>query len=480
MSIRKRIPVLLTGLLLALTALFGCASGKDAGAEGKSGTESGFQKKYVPSEFTQADVESDTVQWFCSAYAIYTQHNNKDLGMIGGTSPENKEMHERAIKEALDSGWGITSHRSAVNKVNKLLSGGHREKYREMIADMKEDGLLDLPEEEMEETVYQTVDEDDISEYFCAYHAYHEFGENALDGWDYCRALQVLGDCYQVDYISLEECLDESLIVAKKLKGTFANWEDMCKSYLYGYYFWGHDSVDTEWRWGIYEELNAMVDGPYKIPYDTELKENWKGVKGKSTEDSGEDTLQGEGFDGAEGGFGETTYVPKTDEKGRYILPADDGEKEFVIGVPDGYECDTEWSAEDEVAFDYKVSEGDPGIYYASISYYAEKADPGSDDSMTLLVESNESSWKENTLYKEVRYSGVMETKVGDHTVKYCSLCGLYDTAQSKCDRQWAAWFETKDGYRVYCLAFETTDDAKPETVSEKTVQTFMSQVSER
>ena len=45
---------------------------------------------------------------------------------------------------------------------------------------------------------------------------YTQYGEHGMDGWDYSRALQVLGDCYLADYINLEECLDLSLPIAKK------------------------------------------------------------------------------------------------------------------------------------------------------------------------------------------------------------------------------------------------------------------------
>lgn len=59
----------------------------------QTGPTSDPNSKYVPSAFTQADVDSDTVQWFCTAYAIYTEINNKDQGYIGGTSEENEEYY---------------------------------------------------------------------------------------------------------------------------------------------------------------------------------------------------------------------------------------------------------------------------------------------------------------------------------------------------------------------------------------------------
>lgn len=470
MHIKKGVLLPLVCMLLVSMTFEGCGAGGQTGSgTGKSDkAESGFQKDYVPSEFAQTDVESDTIQWFCSAYAIYTRLNKKDLGVIGGTLPEDKEIHERAIKEALDSGWEINSHRSAVKKINKLLSGGYRKKYRELIADMKKEGLLDLSKDKIEDAVYETRDDnDDASECICAYYAYKELGENAIDGWDYCRALQILGDCYQADYISLEECLDESLIVAKKLQSTFANWEDVCKSYLYGHYFWGHDSVDTEWRWGLYEELNAMPDGPYTVPYDTELKENWKGVKGSKP-----DTPE----------VKEEQKTAKTDEKERYILTNMDKDKEVFIKASDDYEYNSEWSSEDNLVFDYKPDGNDTGTYYETLTYRVDKSEDPSveEETFTAIIQDNEADWKKDSLYEEVQYVGTQETKTEDYTVKYCFVRGLSGSTKKSYDKQCYAWLQTSDGYTVSCLIFESTYDVEDKDISEKKVLNVMSQIYEK
>ena len=482
MYTRKRWFMLLFAVLLTPVLLGGCKAGgqTESGAGKKEKEESGFQKSYVPSEFVQADVESDTLQWFCSAYAIYTEYNRKDLGMIGGTSPENEEMHEFAIKNALDSGWGIQSHRSAVKTINKLLSGGHRKKYRELIADMKKEGLLGMSEEKMETAVYDTRDDNDEAwECIGAYHAYHEFGENGIDGWDYCRALQVLGDCYQADYISLEECLDESLIVAKKLQSTFANWEDICRSYLYGYYFWKHSEVDTEWRWEIYEQLNAMPDGPYTVPYDTKLEENWKGVKSvASGEKEGQKTEDGEESSSEDAGV----FQPKKDQKGRYILTSPDKEKEVAVEMSDDYECNTEWSDEDTLVFDYKTEGNRKGISYESLSFYVAKSKDISeeDESFASLLKDDEKNWKKDSLYKKVQYMDTKKIKMGDYTVKYCCIGGLTNDEEESCDKLWHAWFRTSDGYTVSCLALEASYGMKDREVSKKKILDIMSRIYEK
>ena len=96
-----------------------------------------------------------------------------------------------------------------------------------------------------------------------------------MDGWDYSRALQVLGDCYLADYINLEECLDLSLPIAKKLQSAFTSWEELADSYIYGYAFWQNetaDDVETKFRIQTYAELVEMENSPYSVAYDTKLR----------------------------------------------------------------------------------------------------------------------------------------------------------------------------------------------------------------
>lgn len=238
-----------------------------------------FAESYVPSSKKQSDVDSATVQWICAAYSVYTQYNKKDLGCIGGVSQENGEMYQAAVKRALADGWRITDRESAIRQLDSLLEGGHREKYREFVHQMEQHDLLSLTEEELLGRVDR--ENGDINEFQAVYRAYHAMGEKAVDAWDYSRALQVLGDCYQAEYISLEECLDQSLAVAKKLQEEFGSWDELCQSYLYGYHYWKKDDADyhlsaTAERWKVYEELKEMEQGPFSVPYDTELKESWK------------------------------------------------------------------------------------------------------------------------------------------------------------------------------------------------------------
>lgn len=457
----------ITGILAVMLIVCGCLTGCAGRGQSADKEESGFRSEYEESAFTQEDVDSDTVQWFCSAYAIYTQLNKKDLGMIGGTSPENKEMNERAIKEALKSGWEITDHASAVSVINKVFSEGQRKNYQKLLKEMEEYGLLSQTEEQVENEA--ALKGSNVEEYIAVYRAYHDLGETAVDGWDYCRILQVLGDCYQAGYISLEECLDVSLTAAKKLQGTYAGWEDLCKSYLYGYYLWSHDGVDTKWRWGIYEELNGMQDGPYTVPYGTKLKESWKNVKKSAPKDP--DGQEGTETDAQDTDSGSDL---KADANGRYSLKSPDGSKEVYVSVPENYEIDMERSEEDFLVF---ASTSEEGVSYVSLMYSLDLLNEYyTEDDIAALIKNNVDRWKEDSMYPYLEYTDVQELKAGDHTVKYNSVVTSFSDKGTSYDRQWNAWYTTEDGYAVVCGGVETAHDEKIQT---ERIEKAMSLVSE-
>lgn len=241
-----------------------------------------FRETYEPSSFGQDEVDSDTVQWICAAYAIYTGYNGKELGVVGGILQEKKDVSQKAVKEALSGGWRITGRESAIKQLDKLLTTGQRREYQEFTKGMDERGLFDLTEDEFYSRLMKKNVEP--NKYIDAFQAYQFYGESALDGWDYCRALQILGDCYVADYISLEECLDQSLVIAEKLQSEYKNWDEVCQSYLYGYQYWKEDKPyssvsDTSMRRDTYEELKVMEDGPFQVLYDTELTATWKAKK---------------------------------------------------------------------------------------------------------------------------------------------------------------------------------------------------------
>ena len=49
-----------------------------------------LEGEYKPASFEQRDVNSDTIRWMCSAYAIYSAYNDKSLEVVGGLAGDDR------------------------------------------------------------------------------------------------------------------------------------------------------------------------------------------------------------------------------------------------------------------------------------------------------------------------------------------------------------------------------------------------------
>ena len=235
---RKRILSVVLAVTMGMSMLTGCGASENS----QSAETVELKGEYQASPFVQAEINSDTVEWICAAYAVYTQYNHKTLGVIGGLSDQEKESSQDRIKLTLSEGWGINGRDDVTEVINKLLIKGHRETYLKTVKKLEKKGLLELSTEEAMTNFSE--DDEEFARYQDAHEMYTQYGEHGMDGWDYSRALQVLGDCYLADYINLEECLDLSLPIAKKLQSAFTSWEELADSYIYGYAFWQNETAD--------------------------------------------------------------------------------------------------------------------------------------------------------------------------------------------------------------------------------------------
>ena len=101
---------------------------------------------------------------------------------------------------------------------------------------------------------------------------YEQFGAEAIDGWDYCRALNLMSFFYLAGYYTEEEALDKSLEIAVTLQEKFDSWDALVDSYLRGYEYWAEESSDE--RREVYEDLTEMRGGltrqarPFRILQD--------------------------------------------------------------------------------------------------------------------------------------------------------------------------------------------------------------------
>lgn len=190
-----------------------------------------FQETAPEIEDVSAIERTDTVQWFNNTCAVLTAVNNWDYRLFGG-APAN-DSSKMIVQNMLNEWWEVTDHESADETMDWLLQEGHRVSYAEEM----------------------------------------ECSEDAIAGWDYCRAMSLLGYYYLAGYYTEEEALDQSLEVAKTIQNTFDSWDSLMDSYFEGYEYWSEE--DSSERREIYEGIKAESDSPFNLNWGMTLEKSW-------------------------------------------------------------------------------------------------------------------------------------------------------------------------------------------------------------
>lgn len=217
---------------------------------------------------------SDTVLWINGTYAVLTKLNSCDYTEFGGMKANS--MNKEIMQNTLNEWWGITDRDSADEMITWLLDeGGHRVGFGEDMRYLEDNGMKDVPEDQREQFIFDNfeMEEEQAKMYAALYTLYLEKGEDAILGWDYCRAMNLLGDYYIAGYYSNEEALDKSLDIGKEIQTEFDSWDSMMDSYLAGYEYWAEESSDE--RRSVYEEIKAAEDSPYNLDWNLELEKTW-------------------------------------------------------------------------------------------------------------------------------------------------------------------------------------------------------------
>lgn len=267
------------GLLVAVVLCFSCYELFIYGIAGKPHLT--WDGEYQESSFTQEEINSETMQWFCAAcelyFATYYQYEPGWILVSQVGDEQNEYMQGYLAEDMAGNGWTITSREEAIAVVEDLVENGESKLYEEKLKELEERDLLDLSEEEFTEYMYTELTYEDY-ELIMAY-AVHTVmpREDGLKTWDYTRAMQVLAEAYVAGYISLEECLDNSLVIAKQLQKTSESWEDLYGNYLVGAKFreihMEQDYVMTDTFYDVGER--DRTEWPHTVDYNTKLVDTW-------------------------------------------------------------------------------------------------------------------------------------------------------------------------------------------------------------
>ena len=268
----------LSMLLLLALALSGCGSksqepaasrdaaeeAEDEGRMGRTEEPEGDASEEEDQDAELDEVElSDTVRWFNASYAVLTELNGWDYNRFGGLEPT--EMNKMLEQQLLEQWWSVTDRASADETLEWIITEGHRMGFAEEMRMLEEAGMGEVPEDQREAFLkeYFELEEETAWMYARCYGAYEQYGENAITGWDCCRAMNLLGFYYLAGYYTREEALDMSLEIAQTMQPLFDSWDELIMSYMYGYEYWAEES--SQERWDIYDDIKGMADSPYNV-----------------------------------------------------------------------------------------------------------------------------------------------------------------------------------------------------------------------
>ena len=208
------------------------------------------------------------ILWINGTYAVLTELNGSDYTLFGGEKAN--EINKRLELKLLEDWWGVTDRASADEILNWLLDTGHRTDYAMLMQVLEEDGAFELEENEQVEYFGDiTGDANEVYYLKKAYDNYINYGEGAIDGWDYCRAASLCGWYYIAGYYTKQEAVDKSLEIGQTIQKRFSSWDEMMDSYLRGYEYWSYESGDA--RREIYEDIKTRDNSPYRLDWNLPL-----------------------------------------------------------------------------------------------------------------------------------------------------------------------------------------------------------------
>ena len=216
---------------------------------------------------------TDTIRWFNASYAVLTDLNGWDYNRFAGLAANDDVMAME--QKSLEEWWSVTDRATADSTLDWILTEGHRATFAEDMAYLEEAGIRDIAPQERSAFLLDQFEmtEDEAQNYAEMFGFYEQYGPDAIAGWDYCRAMNLMSFYYLAGYYTEQEALDTSLEIARTMQPLFESWDDLMSSYMRGYEYWAEESADE--RRALYEDLKTREDNPYSVDFKMQLEKTW-------------------------------------------------------------------------------------------------------------------------------------------------------------------------------------------------------------
>ena len=216
---------------------------------------------------------TDTIRWFNASYAVLTDLNGWDYNRFAGLAANDDVMAME--QKSLEEWWSVTDRVTADSTLDWILTEGHRDTFAEDMAYLEEAGIRDIAPNERSAFLLDQfqMTADEAQNYADMFGFYEQYGPDAIAGWDYCRAMNLMSFYYLAGYYTEQEALDTSLEIARTMQPLFESWDDLMSSYMRGYEYWAEESADE--RRALYEDLKTRQDNPYSVDFKMQLEKTW-------------------------------------------------------------------------------------------------------------------------------------------------------------------------------------------------------------
>lgn len=216
---------------------------------------------------------TDTIRWFNASYAVLTDLNGWDYNRFAGLAANDDVMAME--QKSLEEWWSVTDRATADSTLDWILTEGHRATFAEDMTYLEEAGIRDIAPQERSAFLLDQFEmtEDEAQNYAEMFGFYEQYGPDAIAGWDYCRAMNLMSFYYLAGYYTEQEALDTSLEIARTMQPLFESWDDLMSSYMRGYEYWAEESADE--RRALYEDLKTRQDNPYSVDFKMQLEKTW-------------------------------------------------------------------------------------------------------------------------------------------------------------------------------------------------------------
>ncbi|ONI38230.1 hypothetical protein AN639_10120 [Candidatus Epulonipiscium fishelsonii] len=196
-----------------------------------------FINEFRPPANMPAQVElTEEERWYNTACALLILANKGNLNIYGGFPVIEEVKFE--YRNSLKKWWHITDRASAESKIYWLETQGHRAEFTTKMAELSKCiyGINSYDKKLQITSIckHYKISESQALDMLSVHDNYVEFGDAAIDGWDYVRILNLLSQCYLAGYFTKEEALEKSEEIATIIRTKFKSWDALINSYLFG------------------------------------------------------------------------------------------------------------------------------------------------------------------------------------------------------------------------------------------------------